>query len=392
MVTVSRCVWISKAAETAAAAVIVTTQVPRPEHPAPVHPAKTEPPAAVAVNVTTVVRLYASLQSPPHTIPAGDELTDPVPAPVLFTVSWNCTTVNVAVTVVAAFTVTTHVPVPLHPPPLHPVKSELGVGAAVSVTTVPALYDSVQSPPQLIPAGFDVTVPVPVPALATVRACCVRLNVAVTVTFTSTVITQVPVPEHPPPDQPVNVELADGVAVSVTLVPNSKKFSQVTPHVIPAGVELTDPVPEPARLTSTIAGNRSNRAVAVALFDPAAIVQVLAVPLQAPDQPTNDEFAFGAAVKVTDTFDCIDALQVAPQEIPPDDEVTLPSPVPVLVTVMVRDVCSGPLEPPELQPAPIANTYSRFQLRQRIFLLRFRCPRRKPVVSSTNCPFLNGGM
>jgi hypothetical protein len=47
---------------------------------------------------------------------------------------------NTAVTAVAAFIVTTHVPVPEHPPPLHPVKLLPESGVAVRVTDVPDMY------------------------------------------------------------------------------------------------------------------------------------------------------------------------------------------------------------------------------------------------------------
>ena len=76
---------------------------------------------------------------------------------------------NVAVTVVAAESVTTQLPVPVHPPPLQPVKAEPAFGAAVSVTTVPLVKLAAQVAPQSMPAGLLVTVPVPAPALATVR-------------------------------------------------------------------------------------------------------------------------------------------------------------------------------------------------------------------------------
>jgi hypothetical protein len=46
---------------------------------------------------------------------------------------------KVAVILVAAFRVTVQVPVPLHPPPLHPVKREPEAALAVSVMRVPAL-------------------------------------------------------------------------------------------------------------------------------------------------------------------------------------------------------------------------------------------------------------
>ena len=71
---------------------------------------------------------------------------------------------NVAVTVVAAVTVTVHAPVPLHPPPLQPANVEPAAAAAVSVTAVPWSKLAAQVAPQSIPAGDDVTVPLPVPA------------------------------------------------------------------------------------------------------------------------------------------------------------------------------------------------------------------------------------
>src|SRR5512139_2972399 len=56
--------------------------------------------------------------------------------------------------------------------PLHPANVEPAAAAAVKVTGVPLLYSSVQSLPQWMPAGDDVTVPdaAAVPALVTVNA------------------------------------------------------------------------------------------------------------------------------------------------------------------------------------------------------------------------------
>jgi hypothetical protein len=47
-----------------------------------------------------------------------------------------------------------------------------------------------------------------------------RSNVAVTFLWAFMVTVQVPVPEHPPPDQPVNTEPVTGQAVSVTTAPS----------------------------------------------------------------------------------------------------------------------------------------------------------------------------
>ena len=73
----------------------------------------------------------------PHEIPAGLELTEPVPVPDFETVRLNVCSVKVAVTDVAAVIETTQVPVPEQPPPDHPVKVEPVDGVAVKVTEVP---------------------------------------------------------------------------------------------------------------------------------------------------------------------------------------------------------------------------------------------------------------
>jgi hypothetical protein len=158
-------------------------------------------------------------QVAPQVIPAGLELTEPVPVPVLDTVSVGVFKVKVAVTERAASIVTTQVPVPEQPAPDQAVKSELTVGVAVRVTTAPSPKAVEHVAPQSIPAGLEVTEPVPVPVFDTSKVCVPRPNVAVTDFAASTVTTQVPVPEHPDPDHPLNTEPAFGVAVNVTTVP-----------------------------------------------------------------------------------------------------------------------------------------------------------------------------
>jgi hypothetical protein len=63
--------------------------------------------------------------------------------------------------------VTTHVPVPEHPPPVQPLKVVPGVVEAVSAMAFPKLNNSSQSAPQFIPNGELTTVPLaaPVPVL-----------------------------------------------------------------------------------------------------------------------------------------------------------------------------------------------------------------------------------
>src|SRR5204863_84780 len=73
-------------------------------------------------------------------------------------------TAKVAVTVVAAVTVTTQESVPLQAPPLQPVKTEVASGFAVNTTDVPLRKLAEQLAPQLIPDGVLVTAPAPLPA------------------------------------------------------------------------------------------------------------------------------------------------------------------------------------------------------------------------------------
>jgi len=69
----------------------------------------------------------------------------------------------VAVTEVAAFTVTVQVPVPEQPLPLQPVKVEPAAGTAVKVTAAPFVNEAEHVAPQEMPAGLLVTVPLPAP-------------------------------------------------------------------------------------------------------------------------------------------------------------------------------------------------------------------------------------
>ncbi|TKB71553.1 MAG: hypothetical protein E8D46_15500 [Nitrospira sp.] len=79
----------------------------------------------------------------------------------MFRVAGGGATGNVAVMVESAFTVTTQVPAPVQAAlPVPPLQSVKPVPVAVSVTTVPVWKTAVQVPAvQLIPAGFEETVP-----------------------------------------------------------------------------------------------------------------------------------------------------------------------------------------------------------------------------------------
>jgi hypothetical protein len=160
--------------------------------------------------------------------------------------------VNSASTDLAALMDNTQVPVPEQPAPLQPVKVECTSAAAVRVTVEPWLNDAVHVAPQSIPRGEDNTDPVPVPDKVTSRSWVIAEKVAVTEVAAVIVTTQVPVPPQPPPLQPVNVELASGVAVRVTTVPWLKFIEQVAPQLTPGGLLVTVPSPVPPFVTVSV--------------------------------------------------------------------------------------------------------------------------------------------
>src|SRR2546428_2454428 len=217
----------AKVAVTVVAAESVIVHVPVPEQPPPLQPVKAEPLAGLAVRVTTVPLAKLAVHVAPQVMPDGALVTVPEPVPAAVTVSANVGA-KVAVTVVAAESVIVHVPVPEQPPPLQPVKAEPAAGLALRGTTLPLAKLADQVAPHVIPAGLLVTVPAPVPALETVSAN-VGAKVAVTVVAAESVIGHVPVPEQPPPLQPVKVEPPAGVAVRVTTVPLAKLAGHVAP-------------------------------------------------------------------------------------------------------------------------------------------------------------------
>ena len=186
----------------------------------------------------------------------------------------------------------------LHPPPAQPAKVEFAPGVAVSVTCVPVAKLALQLVPQLIPAGWLVTVPVPFPERPTLNVGSLWLAVKVAVTFSLalSVTTQVEPLPHPPPVQPANDELAPGFALRVTTVLGSKLALQVCPQLMPDGLLVTVPVPEPLRATVS-----TGEVLKLAVIDVFCIRVTLQapVPVQAPDHPAKKEFAVGDAVSVT---------------------------------------------------------------------------------------------
>lgn len=112
LVTVSTKDGKANVALTLWAALIVTVQVlVVPVQPPPLQPVKSEPAAGAAVKVTMVPLVNEAAHAVPQEMPAGALVTVPVAAPDFVMVSAKDGKPNVAVTEVAAFIVTVHVPV-----------------------------------------------------------------------------------------------------------------------------------------------------------------------------------------------------------------------------------------------------------------------------------------
>jgi hypothetical protein len=96
------------------------------------------------------------------------------------------------------------------------------------------------------------------------------VNVAVTAVLPVKVTLQGAVPLQAP-DQPANVELLFGAAVSVTLVPLVTLVLHVAPQSIPAGLLVTVPAPVPALWTvswTELGGGGSVGCCGLELCDP----------------------------------------------------------------------------------------------------------------------------
>lgn len=216
--------------------------------PALLQPVKLEPDAGAAVSVTLPFGMLA-VHVGPQLMPAGEEVTVPVPAPALLTVSDEVGTgLNAASTVVSALSVNVHVTAEPHPAPVHPANTEPAAAAAVSVT-LPLVIAAVQVEPQLMPAGLEVTVPPPVPDLVTVTFDVgAGSNAALTLVFAFNVNVHTGLVVHEPAlVHPAKVEPVAGPAVNVMLLPAGNDAEQVAPQLIAAGLDVTEPLPAPLR-------------------------------------------------------------------------------------------------------------------------------------------------
>jgi hypothetical protein len=203
----------------------------------------------VPENPVWPVNTKPNIPLPPGTVFTVEELPD---ATEMITGAFPL--LNVAVTAVAAVTVTTQVPVPEHPPPVQPVNVEPSAGNAVSVTTWALAKFAVHVVGQLIPTGALVTVPVPVPISLTESAkLFATLKVAVTVSDALIVTVQVGgfvcgFAGEQLSLKLVNAEPEPATAVSTTGLFPAKTAEQVVGQLIPAGELVT--VPDP--LTATV--------------------------------------------------------------------------------------------------------------------------------------------
>jgi len=143
----------------------------------------------------------------------------------------------------------------------------------------------------------DTTVPLPFPAFPTVSANTFFVKVAVTDLAAAIETVQAPVPEHAPV-QPVKIESEVGVAASETEVPALKFSTQVLPQDMPAGVDVTVPLPFP--VFPTVSANTFF--VKVAVTDFAAVIETVQAPVpeHAPVQPVKIESEVGVAARETD--------------------------------------------------------------------------------------------
>src|SRR5439155_981985 len=251
-------------------------------------PVNVDPVAGVAVKMTAVPLANVAAHVAPQEMPAGALATVPTPVPTLLTMSVNLCRVKVAVTPWAAVTVTVQVPAPVQAPPLQPVKVEPAAGVAVKLTAVPLVKEAAHVAPQAMPAGALVTVPLPVPDLVTVSVKQLCMKVAVTGAAAFIVTVQGPVPVQPPPLQPVNVDPAAGVAVSVTAAPLANAAAQVAPQEMPAGALVMVPDPAPALVNVSVSDWSAK--VAVTLWAALIVTEHVPVPVQPPPlQPVKVE-------------------------------------------------------------------------------------------------------
>lgn len=121
------------------------------------------------------------------------------------------------------------------------------------MTGVPDAYDAEHETPQKIPEGVLTTVPEPAPANETdSRKVETEISKFAVTTFAELMVTEhAPVPEQAPL-QPVNADPAAAVAARLTTAPELNEAPQVAPQLMPAGEDVTVPVPVPVLDTVSV--------------------------------------------------------------------------------------------------------------------------------------------
>lgn len=173
-----------------------------------------------AVKVTVFPELYLALQVEPQLMVPSLAITIPAVLIFLLTLKQQYVTdetgkAKFAATDFAEVMVTMQEPVPEHAPD-QPVNVDPLAAEADNVTDFPDSQFAEHVQPQLIRPSLPVTVPVPVPGFVTVRLYTAVANVAVTDVVAVIDTVQVPVPEQPPPCQPVKTYPLFVEAVKVT--------------------------------------------------------------------------------------------------------------------------------------------------------------------------------
>ena len=243
--------------------------------------------------------------------------------------------------------------------PLHPEKIEAGdAGDAVKVTVLPVLMgpEFVQVPVavpdvivQLIPA-VPVTVPLPAPDPVTVTVLRVKFAVTAWAAVIGTV--QVPVPVQAPL-QPEKDDPEVAVGVSVTDVPLSYGATQVPGQLMPAGLLVTVPEPEPAFVTVKL--NCAVKIASTAIGEVPTVKLHAPLPEHWPPQFLNTEPAAADWDKVTTVPLAKVKLQVPGQLIPAGELVTVPLPLPGRLTV--TSACAAKVAPTESGEVPMITMH-----------------------------------
>jgi hypothetical protein len=154
---------------------------------------------------------------------------------------------------------------------------------------------------------------------------------------------QGPVPPHPSPSQPTKVEPVAADVVRMTTVPalNDAEHTVLpVPQASHAGLLLTVPLPAPALVTVKLYVGSMKTAVTCRAWLIVRVQEVL-VPTQSPLQPTKVEPVQGATVNVTAVPLAKFAKHSVPQAIPAGLLVTVPYPLPPIVTLRGRVSVGG---------------------------------------------------